>query len=201
MRRGALACSGAAADARSRRLHGPAFLGAAFASMRAFLAVRHGVTRAFIAAGVANLCAQSADVAGKAAAACHIGCSKTADVGAVDVERDASGHGRYVIFLQALRCAHVACFGASLACFDTGLKLFPDHDRPPLHSRVDVRRRNRRLVRSVTSIAYERRPDFATSRAQSRNARAAGVACRMSRNASPTRRLIAGLSGTATTPG
>jgi hypothetical protein len=72
------------------------------------LTVLHLVFGAFLAAFLADLGAGSADCLGILARSAHRGCGNLADLGAVDVQRDAPCHHFYVVFLQACSCAVVA---------------------------------------------------------------------------------------------
>jgi hypothetical protein len=103
--------------------HAPAFLGAATAGFGAPLAVLSVMPRAFIAALLAHLGADFAYGARELAAAPHIGGGKAADLGAVQIERNALCHFLDVRFLEAGCSAVVASDGTVVAGFNAGLEL------------------------------------------------------------------------------
>jgi hypothetical protein len=96
----------------------PARLGAASACLRACTAMVHVVARAFLAARLAKLGAEARDRHGVLAVARHHRCGEAAEVGAIDVERDAAGHRLHVVFEQAGGRATVAGIGAAITRLD-----------------------------------------------------------------------------------
>ena len=92
-----------------------AFVGAALAGRRALLTVLHPVLGAFVTARLADLCARRAYGFCGFTGPGHCGRRYSADVGAVDVERNAPRHHLDVLFLEAGRGAVVAGFSAFVA--------------------------------------------------------------------------------------
>jgi hypothetical protein len=110
--------------------HAAAFLGAMAASLRAGLAVVVLVLRAFVAAGLAYLRAQLAQLLNEVTATRHAGCRESTDGSAVHVQRDAPRHHLDVFFPQARGCAVVTGVGARVAGVDTSLVLLVRHLNP-----------------------------------------------------------------------
>lgn len=110
--------------------HSAAFLGATPASLRAGLAVVVLMLRAFVAAGLAYLRAQLAQLLNEVTATRHAGCRESTDGSAVHVQRDAPRHHLDVFFPQARGCAVVTGVGARVAGVDTSLVLLVRHLNP-----------------------------------------------------------------------
>jgi hypothetical protein len=113
-----------------RLRHAMAFFGAPLASRSAFLAVASLMLAALIAAGLANVGAELANLFGEFTAACHVGGRHAADLRAIHVERNTACHHLDILFLQAGCCAMVASNGAGVACIDAGLELLKSHGNP-----------------------------------------------------------------------
>lgn len=94
---------------------------AAVTSFCTFLAMRLFMFAAFIAAGLANVCAQRTNCFGVNAAPRHRGCSHCAHLGAFHVEFNAFRHHRNVGFMKTGSGAVVAGYGARVAGFDAGV--------------------------------------------------------------------------------
>lgn len=83
---------------------------------------------AFLGAGIANLRAELAERAGELAAARHERNARATDLGAVDVQRDASSEALDVLLRQAGGGAVVAGDRAVVAGVDAALHRFVGHD-------------------------------------------------------------------------
>jgi hypothetical protein len=112
---------GAVATSRRLLAHAAAFLGAPAAGLGACLAVLGLVVTAFVCAGFAHRGAEGARRTVVCAAARHEGDGQAANLGAIDVERDAAGHRFGVRLLQASDGAVVTGIGTLVASFDAGL--------------------------------------------------------------------------------
>jgi hypothetical protein len=98
--------------------HASAFVGAELAGTGTLLAVGHLVPGAFLCAGLADLRTHAANLIGALAVAGHGTGRKDTGFRAVNVQRDATRHGRYVVLVQTGRSAMVARHGALIAGFD-----------------------------------------------------------------------------------
>lgn len=108
--------------------HLAAALGATPAGFCTFLAVIHRVLAALFRAGIADLGAQVANVAGKFAAARHHAGGVAANLSALDVERDTSRHCSDVLFFEAGGGAVIARIRAFLAGLNAVLVLLVCHE-------------------------------------------------------------------------
>lgn len=115
--------------------HGFAFLGAAFARLRAPLAMIHVVFAAFLSTSVAYLRAQAAKLLGKLRVTRHDLSRKHADVRAIPVEPDATFHHLHVVLLQTSGRAVFALLGALQARLDTTSIFFVSHIISPFLER------------------------------------------------------------------
>lgn len=116
------------ASAGAGGCHAPAFLGAAPTRVGTQATVLHlAVLRAFLGAGIADLGAGFADSARTFAGARQVSGSQAADLGAVDVERNAARHRLHVFFSQARSGAVVAGLRTGVAGGDAGLELVMGH--------------------------------------------------------------------------
>lgn len=88
----------------------------------------HRMLRAFLPAGFADVRAQATDRGRLLTAPSHRASGHAAHLGAVDVERDASGHGLNVLLLQARRRTVIARGGTAVTGLDTGGEVLV-HDR------------------------------------------------------------------------
>lgn len=88
----------------------------------------HLVPGAFLAAGIANRCAERTDLSSELAVTCHHRRGKLTKGSAVDVECDAARHHLDVLFLQAGGGALIALNRAVVARLDTGFVLFLGHE-------------------------------------------------------------------------
>ena len=79
-------------------------------------------------AGFAYIGADPADRPGLLTPARHVASGEPTDLGAVDVQRDASGHRLGIGFTEACDSAVVASVRAVVARFDTFRKRFMSHD-------------------------------------------------------------------------
>ena len=111
--------------------HLAARIGAPAARLGAALAMVHLVLGAFLAAGLAHVCAQCADLLGKLARACHRPCGVTTQRGAVKVETYAAGKSSNILFCEARRRAVIARIGAAFARLDAVGILFMGHRDSP----------------------------------------------------------------------
>ena len=109
------------------------------ARLSTLLAMVRLVLGAFVAAKLANIRAELADLLGAFAAARHVRGGEPADCGAVDVERDAARHHLHVGLLKTSRGAVVAGIGAGVACVDAGLELLVCHLEELLNGRCQWR--------------------------------------------------------------
>ena len=105
------------------------------ARLSTLLAMVRLVLGAFVAAKLANIRAELADLLGAFAAARHVCGGEPADRGAVDIERDAARHHLHVGLLKTSRGAVVAGIGARVACVDAGLELLVCHLEELLNGR------------------------------------------------------------------
>lgn len=87
----------------------------------------HLVLAALFTAGFAHVGAQAANRLRMFTVTRHRGRGESADLGAVDVKRDAPSHGLDVWFLQASRCAMTAGGCARVAGVDTRCVLLVGH--------------------------------------------------------------------------
>lgn len=97
--------------------HFTALFGATLTSLGAFLAMISVVFRALVAALIADLGAELADLLDELAVAGHITCGQTADCGAVHIQTDTVGHHLDVVFTKTGNGAHVAIVRAAVAGF------------------------------------------------------------------------------------
>ena len=102
-------------------------MGTAATRLSALLAVAHGVALAFVGALFAQLGAELAVGLRTLAGASHGRSSGLADLGAVNIQRDAARHHLDVLLPQALRCAVIAGLGACVAGLDAVGKLLVGH--------------------------------------------------------------------------
>lgn len=131
--------------------------------MSALLAMTHGsMTLAFLGALVANPSAELAVGLGAFARAAHGGSSGLANLGAVDVQCDATREHLHVLLLKALRCAVIACLGTGVASLNAGGKALMGHMGLPegLHNRqvpVPAAMRLRQTQKDVCGCPFSTR--------------------------------------------
>ena len=87
------------------------------------------VLRAFVAARLADLCADAANTFREVRAACHQARGRGADGGAGAIQLDAARHHLHILLAQALRRAMLAGGRAFVAGVDTALIRFEWHIR------------------------------------------------------------------------
>lgn len=104
-----------------------AFLGATSAGLSALLAVLHAVLPAFSAARVAHLRAYRTNRRCELATPRHETGSQSADLGTIDIERNASRHGLGIRFQAACGGTVIACGRALIARFNTSGELLVSH--------------------------------------------------------------------------
>lgn len=107
------------------------------------------VLRALLAAGLADLCTELADLPGEFTASRHVGSGHPADGGAIDIERDAPRHHLDVVFLQASGRAVIAGVGAIVAGTDAACELFLSHGQA-----LRAWSGNRRKAHTRTAFAF-----------------------------------------------
>ena len=79
------------------------------------------VFRAFLRAGIADLCANRADPGRVLASSRHQPDGQRANICAIAIQLDAASHHLYVLLVQALRCAMLARDSAGDAGMNTTL--------------------------------------------------------------------------------
>jgi len=110
--------TGSGPSSEGDRAHLAALGGATPADDGTVLAMLRLVLAAFFATHVADVRARRAEHAGGLAVPCHHAGGETADLGAVDVQRDAAGHLSYVLLLQTGGRAYVARVSTVVARFN-----------------------------------------------------------------------------------
>jgi len=109
------------------RAHLPACRGAVATGLRATLAVVHLVLTAFLGAGRADVGAQGAELGRELTAARHEARRQAADLGAVDVRRNAARHHLDIVFAKTGSGALVTGQRARIAGVYTFLEIFVGH--------------------------------------------------------------------------
>lgn len=107
--------------------HRPARLGAAEAAGGAGLAVVVLMLAALGGAGVADFCAELADLIGEIGAAGQLANGEGAEIGAGAIQFNTAGHGLDVVLAQAGRGAGLARDDALRAGFEAGLLGWEGH--------------------------------------------------------------------------
>lgn len=107
--------------------HAAALLRATPARFRARLAMVHVVPGAFRCTSLAHLRAGLAHRGRKFAAARHVTHRQAADLGAVDIKGDASGHRLGIGFREACGSTVIAGEGALIAGLDTAMESLMGH--------------------------------------------------------------------------
>jgi hypothetical protein len=113
--------SAALAPARHARSHAPTLIGTPAARLRAFTAVLHRMPLAFFSARIADLRAELALCTGELAPSRHQRDARSAHLGAIDVERDASRELLDVLLGQTFGSTVAARCCALVACIDAAL--------------------------------------------------------------------------------
>ena len=106
------------------RCHFAAFLCALTACSRAILTVLCLVLRAFVAARLADFCADAANTFREVRAACHQAHGRGAERRAGEIQLDAARHHLHILLVQAFRRAMLARDRAFVTGVDTALILF-----------------------------------------------------------------------------
>jgi hypothetical protein len=101
--------------------HGFTRFGAAVASLGTLLAMLGIMLGAFVATRLADICAESADLAGIFATLRHEGGRQTADLCALPVQTDTFRHHFHVVFFQAGNRAGIAVSRTDMTTLDAGL--------------------------------------------------------------------------------
>jgi hypothetical protein len=83
--------------------------------------------RTLVTARLTDICAKRADCCCVFTVASHEGCRHAADIGTVNVKRDAARHHLNVVFVEARCCTMITSRRTLIAGLNTGSVLFMRH--------------------------------------------------------------------------